>query len=104
GHIFLSLPLDIAGLFISMFFIIVGSGLMKPSISNIVGRLYPDRDTRIDAGFVIFYMSLNLAALISQIILDQFVQTGNFHSVFFCDCWIIYFYILYYLRLSFNEI
>ena len=30
------------GLFTSMFFIIVGSGLMKPNISNIVGRLYPE--------------------------------------------------------------
>ena len=82
GHIFLSLPLDIIGLFISMFFIIVGSGLMKPSISNIVGRLYPDRDTRIDAGFVIFYMSVNLGGLISPIILDRFVHTGNFHGGF----------------------
>lgn len=82
GHIFLSLPLDIVGLFISMFFIIVGSGLMKPSISNIVGRLYPENDTRIDAGFVIFYMSVNLGGLISPLILNQFVNTGNFHAGF----------------------
>src|SRR5699024_2221381 len=34
------------------------------------------------AGFVIFYMSVNLGALISPIILDQFVQTGNFHGGF----------------------
>jgi hypothetical protein len=38
-----------------MFFIIIGSGLMKPNISNIVGRLYPENDRRMDAGFVIFY-------------------------------------------------
>src|SRR5699024_4274210 len=82
GHIFLCLLLDIAGLFISMFFIIVDSGLMKSSISNIVGRLYTDRYTRIDSGFVIFYMSVNLGSLISPIILDQFVQTGNFHGGF----------------------
>lgn len=45
-----------------MFFIIVGSGLMKPNISNIVGRLYPENDKRIDSGFVIFYMSVNSGA------------------------------------------
>lgn len=42
GHICLSLPFAMVGLFTSMFFIIVGSGLMKPNISNIVGRLYPE--------------------------------------------------------------
>src|SRR5699024_262872 len=40
GHVCLSLPIGMTGLFTSMFFIIVGSGLMKPNISNIVGRLY----------------------------------------------------------------
>src|SRR5699024_457321 len=82
GPIYLSFTIAIIGVVISMFFIIVGYGLMKPSISNIVGRLYPDRDTRIDAGFVIFYMSVNLGGLISPIILDRFVHTGNFHGGF----------------------
>ena len=30
---------------------------MKPNISNIVGRLYPENDVRMDAGFVILYVS-----------------------------------------------
>ena len=55
---------------------------MKPNISNIVGRLYPENDTRIDAGFVIFYMSVNLGALISPIILQHFVDIRNFHGGF----------------------
>ena len=62
-----SLPFAMFGLFASMFFIIIGSGLMKPNISNIVGRLYPENDVRMDAGFVIFYMSVNFGALISGI-------------------------------------
>ena len=56
-----------------MFFIIVGSGLMKPNISNIVGKLYPENDVRLDAGFVIFYMSVNMGGLISPLILNHFV-------------------------------
>ena len=70
------------GLFASMFFIIIGSGLMKPNISNIVGRLYPENDTRMDAGFVIFYMSVNLGALISPIILATFPRRENYHGGF----------------------
>ena len=48
--------------------------MMKPNISNIVGRLYTKDDTRMDAGFVIFYMSVNFGALISPIILQQFLD------------------------------
>ena len=82
GHICLSLPFAMFGLFASMFFIIIGSGLMKPNISNIVGRLYPENDTRMDAGFVIFYMSVNLGALISPIILQHFLDIKNYHGGF----------------------
>ena len=70
------------GLFTSMFFIIVGSGLMKPNISNIVGRLYPENDVRMDAGFVIFYMSVNMGALVSPIILQYYIDIRNFHGGF----------------------
>ncbi|HFQ1329469.1 TPA: peptide MFS transporter [Staphylococcus aureus] len=82
GHICLSLPFALIGLFTSMFFIIIGSGLMKPNISNIVGRLYPENDRRMDAGFVIFYMSVNMGALLSPIILQHFVNVKNFHGGF----------------------
>ena len=82
GHICLSLPFAMFGLFASMFFIIVGSGLMKPNISNIVGRLYPQNDVRMDAGFVIFYMSVNFGALVSPIILQHFINVRNFHGGF----------------------
>lgn len=82
GHICLSLPFAAVGLFVSMFFIIVGSGLMKPNISNIVGRLYPQNDLRLDAGFVIFYMAVNLGGLLSPLILNQFVDSGDFHAGF----------------------
>lgn len=82
GHICLSLPFAMVGLFTSMFFIIVGSGLMKPNISNIVGRLYPENDVRMDAGFVIFYMSVNMGALVSPIILQHYIDIRNFHGGF----------------------
>ena len=46
-------------------------GLMKPNISNIVGRLYPENDRR---WRFIFYMSVNMGALLSPIILQHFVN------------------------------
>jgi POT family proton-dependent oligopeptide transporter len=47
--------------------IIVGNGLFKPNISALVGKLYPPGDTRVDAALTIFYMGINIGALISPI-------------------------------------
>lgn len=49
-------------LYLSLALIIVGVGFLKPNISTVVGRLYPEDDTRRDAGFTIFYMGINLGA------------------------------------------
>ncbi len=46
--------------------ITVGNGFFKPNISTMVGELYRPGDTRKDAGFTIFYMGINVGALLSQ--------------------------------------
>jgi len=48
--------------------ITVGNGFFKPNISTMVGELYRPGDTRKDAGFTIFYMGINLGALLSQVL------------------------------------
>src|SRR5713101_2980966 len=67
GHFTLAfhpLPFLYAGLTL----IVLGTGLLKPNISTIVGSLYEPGDERRDAGFSIFYMGINLGALISPIL------------------------------------
>ncbi len=44
-----------------------GTGLLKPNVSTIVGNLYRDRPELRDAGYNIFYMGINLGALISPL-------------------------------------
>ncbi|WP_266170433.1 peptide MFS transporter [Dyella subtropica] len=48
--------------------VIAGNGLFKPNISTMVGKLYSVRDERRDSGFTIFYMGINLGAMISPIL------------------------------------
>ncbi len=48
--------------------IIVGNGLFKPIISTMVGKLYAQGDARRDSGFTIFYMGINIGALLAPII------------------------------------
>ena len=57
------------GLFyLGLVILVLGTGLLKPNVSTIVGQLYEPGDHRRDAGFSIFYMGINLGALISPLI------------------------------------
>lgn len=82
GHLALSLPGSVTGLFVSMALIITGSGILKPNLSNIVGDLYSKEDYRRDAGFSIFYTGANAGALIAPLVVGTIGQQYNFHLGF----------------------
>ncbi len=54
--------------------IIVGNGLFKPNISTMVGKLYGLSDPRRDSGFTIFYMGINIGALIAPVLTQLLAQ------------------------------
>ncbi len=58
----------------------IGTGLFKPNISAMVGRTYEENDPRRDAGFSIFYMSVNIGALIAPLITAFLAQSDMFKS------------------------
>src|SRR5882724_11506443 len=58
--------------------IALGTGLLKPNISSMVGQLYRPDDKRRDAGFSIFYMGINLGAFISPFITGFLAQKQSF--------------------------
>ncbi len=61
-----------------LFFLIVGNGFFKPNISTMVGSLYPAESIKIrDAAFTIFYMGINLGALMAPFIAGGLGDTGN---------------------------
>jgi POT family proton-dependent oligopeptide transporter len=57
---------------------IVGNGLFKPNISTIVGKLYEQGDPRRDRGFTIFYMGINLGALLAPLVCGLVTEWENF--------------------------
>ena len=57
-----------AAFFIGLILIVLGTGLLKPNISAIVGDLYPEGGARRDAGFSIFYMGINVGALVAPLV------------------------------------
>ncbi|SIT10166.1 proton-dependent oligopeptide transporter, POT family [Belliella pelovolcani] len=58
---------DINSFFLGLVLIVIGTGLLKPNISSIVGQLYPAGSSKRDAGFSIFYMGINIGAFIAPI-------------------------------------
>jgi proton-dependent oligopeptide transporter, POT family len=82
GHIALSIPGSIAMFFISMVLIVLGTGLLKPNVSTVVGELYSEKDPRRDAGFSIFYMAINLGGFLAPLITGTLGLRYNFHLGF----------------------
>ncbi|MEK4487511.1 peptide MFS transporter [Psychrobacillus sp. FSL H8-0484] len=82
GHIVLAFPGGTTPLFISMALIIIGTGLLKPNVSSIVGDLYSESDVRRDSGFSIFYMGINMGAFIAPLIVGTVGLEYNFHLGF----------------------
>ena len=79
GHICLAIPSH-ATFFLGLFFIIVGTGLLKPNISTMVGQLYSKDDVRRDGGFSIFYMGINLGAMIAPLVTSGLAQSESFKA------------------------
>jgi proton-dependent oligopeptide transporter, POT family len=69
--------------FVGLLFIVIGTGLLKPNISSMVGQLYSsDQQAMRDAGFSIFYMGINIGATIAPIITSYLGETINWHYGF----------------------
>jgi len=67
GHVSLALP-ALPTFYIGLSLVALGTGLLKPNISTLVGRLYDKEDGRRDAGFTIFYMGINLGAFAAPLV------------------------------------
>ena len=81
GHFtlaFRALPFFYTGLAL----IVLGTGLLKPNVSTLVGSLYERGDARRDAGFSIFYMGINLGAFIGPLIAGYLAQRVDWHVGF----------------------
>ena len=68
GYCGLAIPGYGAHFFLSLLFIIIGNGFFKPNISTMVGKLYSVADERRDSGFTLFYMGINLGAMVAPIL------------------------------------
>ncbi len=82
GHIALALLPGLLGVGVGLVLIAVGSGGVKANATSLVGTLYAPGDDRRDAGFSLFYLGINLGALVGPLLTGLLQSTLGFHYGF----------------------
>jgi len=82
GQFCLAVPGPPALFYSGLLIIVLGTGLLKPNISTMVGQLYAPGDPRRDAGFSIFYMGINLGAFFAPLVVGWVGQRVDWHLAF----------------------
>ncbi len=77
GHYSMALHSQLT-FFLGLCLVAIGTGLLKPNISTMVGSLYSPEDQRRDSGFSIFYMGINIGALLAAIVCGFLAQDPRF--------------------------
>lgn len=67
GYFTLAVP-RVDTFYLGLILVVIGTGLLKPNVSAIVGQLYPEGGARRDAGFTLFYMGINLGATLGPLV------------------------------------
>ncbi len=81
GHFTMAVP-SITTFYGGLILIVMGTGLLKPNVSAMVGDLYPEGGARRDAGFSIYYMGINVGAFLGPLICGYLGENINWHLGF----------------------
>jgi POT family proton-dependent oligopeptide transporter len=82
GHLCLALIPGLAGVAAGLICIALGSGGVKATATALVGTLYAPDDDRRDAGFSLFYLGINLGALLGPLLTGLLQKELGFHYGF----------------------
>ena len=81
GHFLLAFT-NLQTFYLGLIFVVLGTGLLKPNISAIVGGLYEDDIEKKQSGFTIFYMSINIGSVLGFFICGYLGENVGWHYGF----------------------
>ncbi len=81
GHFSMALP-TVPSFYLGLCLIAIGTGLLKPNVSCLVGDLYPEGGARRDAGFSVYYSGINTGALLGPLVCGYLGEKINWHMGF----------------------
>jgi POT family proton-dependent oligopeptide transporter len=82
GNVLLALPGGVVAFYAGCLLIVLGVGLLKPNISAMVAQLYPEGGARRDAGFTLFYLGINVGALLGSLATPWLAQEFGWRAGF----------------------
>ncbi|MGC9665127.1 peptide MFS transporter [Planosporangium sp. 12N6] len=82
GHVALALLPGLVGVGVGLVLIAFGSGGVKANATSLVGSLYGPGDDRRDAGFALFYLGINVGALVGPLLTGLLQKEWGFHYGF----------------------
>src|ERR1700691_698222 len=71
GNALLAVSASPRGFYIGLVVIVIGVGLLKPNVSAIVAGLYPEGGARLDSGFTVFYIGINVGAFLGPFVTGE---------------------------------
>ncbi len=81
GHICLAIP-NSSAFYIGLILLVLGTGLLKPNITAVVGQLYSSKDERRDAGYALYYMGINIGSVIGYTLCGWLAENIGWHWAF----------------------
>src|SRR5258708_16280993 len=98
GNTLLAISSSPSGFYIGLVVIVLGVGLLKPNVSAIVADLYPEGGARLDAGFTIFYIGINIGAFLGPLVTAEAqvlwgLRAGFAAAAFFMAVGVLQFYL-----------
>ena len=98
GNAMLAMSSSPRGFYIGLVVVVIGVGLLKPNVSAIVAGLYPEGGARLDAGFTVFYMGINVGGFLGPLVtgwtLVHFGARAGFAAAsFFMAVGVVQFYL-----------
>ena len=83
GNAILAVGGGLSPVFVGLSCVALGTGFLKSTVSVMVGRLYKDGDPYRDSGYTLFYMGINVGALLATILVgaafDSYQGTRGFY-------------------------
>lgn len=83
GNLVLAWRESLAFVFAGLACVALGTGYLKATVSVMVGKLYPEGDTHRDSGYTLFYMGINLGALLAGVLMAWVARNYGWHNCFY---------------------
>ncbi len=83
GNLVLAWREGLSFVYVGLALVALGTGFLKSTVSVMVGKLYAEGDPHRDSGYTLFYMGINVGALLAGVLMAWVAHVYGWHSCFY---------------------